>query len=108
MGITSRDRVVTALQHREPDRAPISFGGLHDSIHLYGHRALKKHLRLEGGEDIIQDPFQQIVFPDARLLDLFRSDIVPVFAKPAAGFSSVISIPLCDNYNRNVRLSLGL
>ncbi len=87
MGITSRDRVVTALQHREPDRAPISFGGLHDSIHLYGHRALKKHLRLEGGEDIIQDPFQQIVFPDARLLDLFRSDIVPVYAKPAAGFS---------------------
>ena len=87
MGITSRDRVVTALQHREPDRAPISFGGLHDSIHLYGHRALKKHLRLEGGEDIIQDPFQQIVFPDARLLDLFRSDIVPVYAKPAASFS---------------------
>lgn len=87
LGITSRDRVVTALQHREPDRVPISFGGLHDSIHLYGHRALKKHLRLEGGEDIIQDPFQQIVFPDARLLDLFRSDIVPVYAKPAAEFS---------------------
>lgn len=87
MGITSRDRVVTALKHREPDRVPISFGGLHDSIHLYGHRTLKEHLGLEGGEDTIQDPFQQIVFPDERLLEMFKSDILPVYARPAAPFT---------------------
>jgi uroporphyrinogen decarboxylase len=87
MGESSRERVVTTLEHREPDRVPISFGGLHDSIHRNGHSTLKKHLGLDGGKDVIQDPFQQIVFPDARLLDLFRSDIVPVYAKPATGFS---------------------
>ena len=86
MKYSSRKRVVTALEHREPDRVPISFGGLHDSIHINGHRALKQHLGLRGGDDHIQDPFQQIVFPDQRLLDRFRSDIVPVYAKPAAPF----------------------
>jgi uroporphyrinogen decarboxylase len=84
---TSRERIVTSLEHREPDRVPISFGGLHDSIHLYGHRKLKNYLELKGGENSIQDPFQQIVFPDERLIAMFGSDIVPVYAKPAAPFT---------------------
>ncbi len=86
MEYTSRDRIVTALNHKEPDRIPISFGGLHDSIHINGHRALKNHLGIDGGKDIIQDPFQQIVFPDPRLLEMFHSDITPVYAKPAPPF----------------------
>jgi uroporphyrinogen decarboxylase len=86
MEYNARERIVTALDHREPDRVPIAFGGLHDSIHLHGHRALKSYLGLEGGDDPIQDPFQQIVFPDPRLLERFRSDILPVYAKPAAPF----------------------
>ena len=84
--LTPRDRLITTLSHKEPDRVPIAFGGLHDSIHLYGHRALKAHLGLKNGEDVIQDPFQQIVFPDERLLERFRSDIIPVYAKPMAPF----------------------
>jgi uroporphyrinogen decarboxylase len=87
MEYTSRRRIIAALGHREPDRVPIAFGGLHDSIHVKGHRALKSYLALEGGEDPIQDPFQQIVFPDPRLLERFRSDILPVYAKPAVPFS---------------------
>jgi len=87
MAFTSRERITTALSHREPDRVPISFGGLHDSIHLFGHRALKKYVGLEGGDDVIQDPFQQIVFPDRRLLEKFHSDIIPLYAKPAEPFT---------------------
>jgi uroporphyrinogen decarboxylase len=79
---SSRERIVAALDHKEPDRIPIAFGGLHDSIHWIGHRKLKKHFDLDGGEDIIQDPFQQIVFPDNRLMDILHSDIQPVYAKP--------------------------
>ena len=86
MEYDSRERIMAALDHREPDRVPIAFGGLHDSIHLHGHRALKSYLGLEGGDDPIQDPFQQIVYPDPRLLERFRSDILPVYAKPAAPF----------------------
>ncbi len=86
MECTSRERIRTALNHNEPDRVPIAFGGLHDSIHVYGHRALKGYLGLEGGDEVIQDPFQQIVFPDQRLLNTFRSDFIPVYAKPADPF----------------------
>jgi uroporphyrinogen decarboxylase len=78
-----RERVVTALDHHEPDRVPISFGCLHDSIHLFGHRSLKTFLGLQNAEDVIQDPFQQNVFPDKRLLERFKPDCVPVYAKPA-------------------------
>ena len=86
MAFTSRERVVAALNHQESDRVPIAFGGLHDSIHLFGHRAVKNHLGLEGGDDVIQDPFQQIVFPDKRLLERFRADALPVYADPPDAF----------------------
>ncbi len=87
MTLTPRERVVTALDHREPDRVPISFGCLHDSIHVFGHRALKTHLGLSGGEEAIQDAFQQNVFPDERLIERFHADCRPVYAKPARPYT---------------------
>ena len=86
MSMTPRERVVAALAHREPDRVPIGFGCLHDSIHVFGHRALKEHLGLTGGEERIQDPFQQNVYPDERLLQRFQADCLPVYAQPAAPY----------------------
>jgi uroporphyrinogen decarboxylase len=81
-----RERVVTALDHREPDRVPISFGCLHDSIHLFGHRSLKTFLGIQNTEDSIQDPFQQNVFPDKTLMAKFGADCLPVYARPAQPF----------------------
>jgi hypothetical protein len=72
MEYSSHDRIIMALGLSEPDRVPIAFGGLHDSIHVNGHRALKEHLGLEDGDEIIQDPFQQIVFPDPGHLSRFK------------------------------------
>jgi uroporphyrinogen decarboxylase len=86
MGYTPRERVVAALEHREPDRVPISFGCLHDSIHVFGHRKLKELLGFRDGEERIQDPFQQNVFPDERLLARFQPDFLPVYARPAKPF----------------------
>ena len=83
MSLTPRERVVTALSRKEPDRVPISFGCLHDSIHVFGHRRLKEHLGFSGGEERIQDPFQQIVFPDERLRERFQADCLPVYGRPA-------------------------
>lgn len=85
-GFTPRERVVAALDHREPDRVPISFGCLHDSIHLFGHRKLKALLGVRNGEDRIQDPFQQNVFPDEHLMERFKPDCLPLYAKPAKPF----------------------
>jgi uroporphyrinogen decarboxylase len=84
--MTSRERIVLAINHKEPDRVPIAFGGCHDSIHVLGHRKLKEYLNLEGGLEVIQDPFQQIVFPDSRLLERFSSDTLAIYANPPDGF----------------------
>ena len=86
MAYTSRDRVTTALDHREPDRIPISFGCLHDSIHVFGHRKLMKHLGIRNGEERIQDPFQQNVFPNENLLAKFGADCLPLYAPAAKPF----------------------
>ncbi len=80
----SRERVVHAINHKEPDKIPIDFGGVHTSIHDYAHRALKKYYNLSGPEAEIQDPFQQIVFPDQRIMEKFGADVVGVHPRPSS------------------------
>ena len=41
---TSRERVQTALAHREPDRVPIDLGGNQTGIHKFAYKALIEHL----------------------------------------------------------------
>ena len=48
-GMTSRERVLTALEHREPDRIPIDFASFTVSIYAhppYGYDALCRYLGL--------------------------------------------------------------
>ena len=45
--ISSRDRVLTALSHKEPDRVPLDFGAaMETTIHIKAYRNLKKHLHI--------------------------------------------------------------
>ncbi len=79
--MTSKQRVNTALNYKEPDMIPIDFGGVHTSLHNYAHRALKKFYNLDGPEAEIQEILQQIVFPDKRILEMFQVDIAGVYPK---------------------------
>ena len=45
-----RQRALAALDHKEPDRVPLDFGGRHTTLHRYAHRALMQHLGLTGPE----------------------------------------------------------
>ncbi len=73
--MNSRDRILMAINHKEPDLIPIEFGGLHTSIHAIGEEKVKNYLGLKGGKQVIQDLFQYIVKPDDRLLNRFQSDV---------------------------------
>ncbi len=84
--MTSRERVLTALEHREPDKVPIDFGGVHTSLHDHAHRNLMQFLGLDGPDAPIQEICQQIVYPDRRILQLFGADIIGVYPKPASGW----------------------
>jgi len=78
--MTHRERVVAALNHREPDRVPIDFGGSRcSSLHVAGYERLKRHLGIEA-PNIISDRMMQPVFIDERILQRFDVDtrcIVP-------------------------------
>ena len=54
-GVTHRERVLSSLSHREPDRVPMDFGGTIDtSIAVAGYERLKKRYQLEA-ENRIQN-----------------------------------------------------
>ena len=45
--MTSRQRLLAALNHQEPDRVPIDLGGNQTGIHKFAYQALLKHLGIQ-------------------------------------------------------------
>jgi len=53
--MTGRERVLCALNHREPDRVPLDLGGTHDSsIVVEGYEQLKAHFGVSAPTRILQ------------------------------------------------------
>ncbi len=72
--MTSRQRVLKALNHEVPDRVPIDFGGLQTGIHKKAYADLLAHLGME--EDIeTLDPVQQLARPSEDVLKRFHVDV---------------------------------
>jgi uroporphyrinogen decarboxylase len=84
--MTSRQRVLTALRHETPDCLPIDFGARH-SIHMDAHRAVKEHLGLQGGEEIVKSYLTYTAVPDPRLVEMFGGDVVSFQVRSEGGFS---------------------
>ena len=82
--MSSRDRVLAALDHRTPDRVPIDLGGNQTGIHKTAYQALINHLGLT--ETIaIMDPVQQLARPSETVLTRLRVDTRYIFAGPGEG-----------------------
>ena len=77
--MTSRQRVLTALNHQVPDRVPIDLGGFQTGIHRKAYLDLLNHLGIE--DDVtIMDPVQQLARPCEEVLRRFHVDVRYVFA----------------------------
>lgn len=75
--MTSRERVLAALQHREPDKVPVDFGGMRSTgIMAIAYNRLKQFLGITAGETRVYDPTQQLAEPEKEILDLFEVDVV--------------------------------
>jgi len=72
--MTSRQRVLKALNHEVPDRVPIDLGGFQTGIHKRACAELLAHLGIED-EMTIMDPVQQLARPCEELLERFHVDI---------------------------------
>lgn len=95
--MNSRERVITALNHQEPDRVPVDFGSLHTSIHRDGHKKLLEYLGMEVYDAPIIDMFQQIVDADPALREKFHDDVTCFFANPGTGWKLEID-PETDSW----------
>jgi len=76
-GMTSRERVLAAFQHRDPDRIPIDFSGHRSSgIAAIAYAKLRKHLGLPPKPLRVYDPVQQLSIVDPDVLDMFGVDTI--------------------------------
>ena len=87
--MTSRDRLLTALNHHEPDRVPIDLGGHQTGIHRIAYERLLEHLGLSD-EVTIMDPIQQLARPCEALLERFHVDTRYIVAGPGADYEGKV------------------
>ena len=87
--MTSRQRMLAALSHEEPDRVPIDLGGNQTGIHKFAYQTLTKHLGIDDPVTIM-DAVQQLAKPCEALLERFHVDTRYVAAGAAADFKGGI------------------
>ena len=77
--MTSRERVLAAIAHRQPDRVPVDLGSTPSSgISAIAYGNLKKHLGVSAGQTRIYDVVQQLAQPEMSVLDRFGVDVLDV------------------------------
>lgn len=82
MTMTSRERVLAAVSHQQPDRVPIDLGSTRDSsIVVEGYSRLKQHFGINGPNRLC-DRMMRVVDVDEAILSALSIDTRSVFASP--------------------------
>jgi uroporphyrinogen decarboxylase len=77
--MTSRERILAAIEHRQPDRVPVDLGATPSSgISAIAYGNLKHHLGFHQGSTRIYDVVQQLAQPEDFILDRFHVDVVDI------------------------------
>jgi uroporphyrinogen decarboxylase len=87
--LNPRERLLTALDHRQPDRVPIDLGGNQTGIHKFAYQKLIAHLGLEE-EIAIMDLVQQLAKPSEAVLQRLHVDTRYVWAQGAKSFQGQV------------------
>ena len=83
--MTSRERVVAALRHQEPDRIPLDVGGTESSgLTAVACNRLRAHLGLPQGKTQIFDVYQQVAKVEDDVRQALGIDTVPLIIEPRA------------------------
>jgi len=91
--MTHRERVITALEHREPDRVPLDLGSTHvTGISAVALGSLRSYLSLPEAAPTIVDDVQGIALPEDDIMQRFGVDTRGLF--PVT--SNNITVPLVD------------
>ena len=92
-----RQRALAALNHREPDRVPLDFGGRQTTLHFAAHQALMKYLGFSGPEPPIRSYHTYLVDPDPQLLQRFERVSAVFFPKAPSDYVFAID-PATNSY----------
>ena len=77
--MTARERVLSAINHKEPDKIPVDLGGTPSSGRsAIADNRLVKHTGIENKANKVYDVVQQVTQPEEEVLDLFHVDVVDV------------------------------
>jgi uroporphyrinogen decarboxylase len=75
--MTPRERVLSALNHRQPDKVPVDFSGHRSSgIHAIAYARLRAYLGLPKRPIRVYDPIQQMAVVDEDVLRRFAIDTI--------------------------------
>ena len=97
--MNSRERVLTTLNHREPDRVPFDMGGtVLTGINVKAYTALRDYLRLPRIEPTIVDVVQQLAQVDDDVLDRLGVDVKNVAPRSSASYQIEIKETEDGNY----------
>src|SRR5574340_955843 len=77
--MTSRERVLAAIAHKEPDRVPMDQGSMRSTgIMAIAYNRLKSHLGVADPPTFMYDLVQQLAQPDEWFLERFAIDAIDV------------------------------
>jgi uroporphyrinogen-III decarboxylase len=77
--MSSRERVLAALNHEEPDRVPLDMGGtIMSGIMAHALDRLRKHLGLENRPVKVYEVFQMLGEVEMDVVDRLGIDVLPV------------------------------
>lgn len=83
--MTSRERVLAAIERRKPDRVPIDFGATRQTgIMAAAYHRLKEHLGIGGGETCVYDLYQMLAEIEQPVRERMHSDVVALRMKRVA------------------------
>ena len=78
--MNSRERLLTALNHQEPDRIPFDLGSTQvTGIHEVAYRKLRAYLGLPDVEPLICDTVQGLALPDDDVIEKLGVDVRGLF-----------------------------
>ncbi len=91
--MTPRERVRLALNHQEPDRVPLDFGGLLASINVYTYDALVQALGLqaEPNDAILSREWSNVPKPAEAILERWGIDFRRVWLGGPENYTPVVN-----------------
>jgi uroporphyrinogen decarboxylase len=86
MEMSGRDCVLAALNHEEPERLPVDFGGRHTTLHINAHRNLKKYLGIENPSETFRQFWLQTIEIDSAVQKALGGDVAAFCTSPPANW----------------------